>query len=132
MTNIVHVLLLFDIYSIYQYVSLDALDANEMVQKEKLARQLATRLVSISRPSDCTLFEHFLVIGQYNKKMDNVKPTCIFQYPPDKPILLQGLEQFVFPLGIPTDKDVSRMAASVTEYHAKNPQLSFVLLLTTS
>lgn len=118
-------------FIVFEY-SLDGVDAAEMVQKEKLARQLATRLASIERPSDCPLFEHFLVFGQSNKKTDTVKPTCIFNYPPEKPLTLQALEQFVFPTGFPADRDVSRAATSVLEYHAKNPQNAFVLLLTTS
>lgn len=112
--------------------SLDNVDAAEMIQKEKLARQLATRLASIARPSDCPLFEHFLVFGQSNRKMDDVKPTCIFQYPAYKPVLLQALEQFVFPAGMPPDRDLSRVSTSVLDFHSSNPQNSFALLLTTS
>jgi hypothetical protein len=116
-----------------QYVnSLDALDAADLVKKEKLARQLATRLVSIARPPDCPLFEHFLVFGHSNKNADPPKPMPIFQYPPDKPVLLQALEQFVFPTGMPNDRDTSRLANSVADFHNKNPDHSFVLLLTTS
>lgn len=130
--------------------SLDGVDAAEMVQKEKLSRQLATRLTSIERPPDAPLFEHMLVFGQALRlasvkpelggnggvkaqwEMASLKPSCIFSYPPDKPSTLQALEQFVFPSGFPVDKDMSRVASSVLDYHSKNPQNQFVLLLTTS
>lgn len=121
-----------------------------MVQKEKLSRQLATRLASIERPPDAPLFEHLLVFGQPLRlasvkaapspsggvqaqwEISSLKPACIFTYPPDKPSTLQALEQFVFPSGFPVDKDLSRVASSVLDYHTKNPQNQFVLLLTTS
>jgi hypothetical protein len=111
---------------------LDNVDAAEMVKKEKLARQLATRLPSIARPSDCPLFEHFVVFGQSEKKSEPLKATCIYQYPEDKPVTLQALEQFVFPTGLPSDRDLSRVASSVLDYHSKTPQNAFALLLTTS
>lgn len=46
--------------------------------------------------------------------------------------MLQALEQFVFPTGMPPDRDMSRVATSVMDYHSKNPQNAFALLLTTS
>lgn len=103
-----------------------------MVHKEKVARQLATRLASIARPPDCPLFEHYLVFGQSNVVLASAKPSLIYQWPLEKPLPIQALEQFVFPTGMPADRDMSRIASSVLDYHEKHPQNSFALLLTTS